>query len=62
MTRSRRLLAALALAVAVGVSSAACQPVTEATIPAPPPCPPGQQWVALSTSHWGCAPDSGVRP
>jgi MFS superfamily sulfate permease-like transporter len=62
MTRLRRLPAAIALAAVTAASAIACTPVTEATVPAPPSCPSGQQWTALPSGHWGCAPDNGGKP
>jgi hypothetical protein len=54
-----RAAAALALAVVAIASTAACQNITEAPIPAPPTCPAGQQWAAISTSQYGCTADNG---
>ena len=53
-----RSAAAIALAVVIA-STAACQNITQAPVPAPPACPAGQQWAALSTSQYGCTADNG---
>jgi hypothetical protein len=53
-----RSAAAIALAVVTIASTAACQNITQASVPAPPACPSGQQWAALSTSKYGCTADN----
>jgi hypothetical protein len=62
VTRPRRILTAIALAAVTAASAIARTPVTEATVPAPPSCPSGQQWAAITAGHRGCAPDNGGRP
>ena len=54
-----RSAAAIALAVVTIASTAACQNITQAPVPAPPACPSGQQWAALSTSQYSCTADNG---
>jgi hypothetical protein len=58
MTRARRMLAVLALALPLAVGVAACSPT-----PASPPshfgnCPAGEHWqqAKLSNFGWECAP------
>jgi hypothetical protein len=61
MSRSRRLLAAAALAVVVILAASGCHDITEANVPAPPTCPAGQYWRQSDPPNgdYACLPPSG---
>jgi len=53
--RTRRLLAALALAAVTAVAAVACGPASGS-----PNCPPGQWYVENPGHGWECAPGGGA--